>query len=512
MRGALTSLDTATVAVGQAWAAALSPLTAGDEDVSLLLRQMDDGGLLTLLDSVTALGRRVDALTAAVAAEVAGRSPLGSREDSLAHRKGFASPGRLVAASSGGTVGRAAVLAAVGRGTATRQSLQGEVLPALHPHLAAVVRDGAVSVEAAHLIITMLNRVAGVVAVEELDRVERVLTEHATWFPLDLLVKLVAETEALLNPDGVAPREEVLRQGRSLVVKEDKSGRIVLKGAFDPETGAPIKAALDAIVERALRAARGHNHPGESDPTGDDDDSTEGGNDAAPGRDNAAGRVGAARPVMDEMRSVAQIRADGLADIARHVLGCEDRVPGLPVTTVVVHMDLEDMEDREDREGGRRFATIDGVDQPISAATARRLACAGELIPAVFGGPSLPLDLGRVARLFSRAQTLALWGRDGGCASCGQTTFVEAHHIHPWEKGGRTDLCNGVLLCSRCHHRVHRHDWGITIDPGCRVWFIPPAWVDPDRRPRPGVQRQSLREKDRHTHDEPPDETDPLWT
>lgn len=192
----------------------------------------------------------------------------------------------------------------------------------------------------------------------------------------------------------------------------------------------------------------------------------------------------------------------------------------------MVHMDLEDLQDRF---GGRKLATIDGVDQPISAATARRLACSAELIPAVFGGSSLPLDLGRSARLFSRAQILALWARDRGCASCGQTTFVEAHHATmDWVKGGRTDLRDGVLLCSRCHHRVHRYGWEIRIEadgaggsgagsragangadangagangPGAsgKVWFIPPAFVDPDRRPRPGVQRQSLREKGRRT-------------
>ncbi len=485
MTGPLTSLDAATAAVFEAWARALPPfglLPTGD--VSEMVGQMHSDGLLALLDSVTALGRRVDGLAAALAGEIARRSPLGSRADSLAHLSGFASPAKLVAASSGGAVARASVLASVGRGTARRRSLTGESLPADHPHLAAALASGAVSVEAAHLIMTMLDRLPSTVEHARRDRAEEMLAEHATRFSLADLNVLVARMSGHLDPDGVEPREEILRQGRSLVMTEDRSGRLTLRGVFDPETGAPIKAALDAYVTTAERAARGHNQPGGDDVADGPADGRGAGGDGAP-----------ARPVMREMRSSAQIRADGLADIARHVLACEDRVPGLPVTTVVVRMDVEDLQQRT---GGSRFATIDGVAQPISAATARRLACSAGLLPAVFGGASIPLDLGRSARLFSRAQVLALWERDGGCASCGQTTFVEAHHATvDWIQGGRTDLGNGVLLCSRCHHRVHRHHWEISIDREGVVWFIPPPMIDPDRTPRPGVQRQSLRERTR---------------
>ena len=93
-------------------------------------------------------------------------------------------------------------------------------------------------------------------------------------------------------------------------------------------------------------------------------------------------------------------------------------------------------------------------------------------------------------------------GTGRGCASCGQTLFVEAHHIDEHANGGRTDLCKGVLLCSRCHHRVHRHEWEIRIDTAGRVWFIPPPGIDPDRRPRPGVARQTLWERNRHKRDD----------
>lgn len=143
-------------------------------------------------------------------------------------------------------------------------------------------------------------------------------------------------------------------------------------------------------------------------------------------------------------------------------------------------------------------AVLARVAAEISAAAARRLAVDAELIPAVLGGESLPLDFGRTRRLFSRAQRIALAERDGGCAACGRNVaYVDAHHIDWWKRDrGRTDLRNGVLLCSHCHHLMHREGWRIRADRRS-VWFIPPPHVDPDQRPRPGGRaRFELRAED----------------
>ncbi|MBL8776698.1 MAG: HNH endonuclease, partial [Acidimicrobiales bacterium] len=77
------------------------------------------------------------------------------------------------------------------------------------------------------------------------------------------------------------------------------------------------------------------------------------------------------------------------------------------------------------------------------------------------------LDLGRRQRLFSRSQRRALAHRDHGCVFPGcdrPAHFCDAHHIHPWEDGGLTDLINAVLLCRRHHTLVH-HGWDLTRDP-----------------------------------------------
>jgi hypothetical protein len=131
-----------------------------------------------------------------------------------------------------------------------------------------------------------------------------------------------------------------------------------------------------------------------------------------------------------------------------------DRMPlhGGDATTVLVTIDLETLRSR--------LAGVGMVgEEPISAGQARRLACTASIIPVVLGGASVPLDLGRAYRLFSSYQRKAMAVRDRRCRAEGCTVpaaWCEAHHAtNPWIRGGRTDLADGVLLCSWHHHRAH---------------------------------------------------------
>lgn len=125
---------------------------------------------------------------------------------------------------------------------------------------------------------------------------------------------------------------------------------------------------------------------------------------------------------------------------------------GGDATTVIVTIDFTALTD----DLGAGF--VDG-DQPITADHARRLACTAGIIPAVLGGDSEILDLGRSRRLFSRAQRKAMAVRDRTCRAEGceiPAAWCEAHHAAaPWSQGGNTDLADGLLLCSWHHHRAH---------------------------------------------------------
>ncbi|GAB2979406.1 hypothetical protein GCM10027076_16490 [Nocardioides montaniterrae] len=128
---------------------------------------------------------------------------------------------------------------------------------------------------------------------------------------------------------------------------------------------------------------------------------------------------------------------------------------GGDTTTVVVTISLDAL--RSELATGTINGSLDG-DLRITASEARRLACTAKIIPVVLGGKGEILDLGRARRLYSPAQHKALRLRDKQCRAEGcsiPATWCEAHHSHPWSAGGKTDLADGVLLCSHHHHVVH---------------------------------------------------------
>ncbi len=462
MTNPLAPLEQSLDAVRAAWAGALPAFNAVDGDVQGQIEQMSNSGVVAVTDAIAQLRRDADAMLVRLAAAVSQRSSSEFGVDGLAKQQGFHNPIRLVAAATGGTTGEAAKLIGVGESTRSRSSFTGERLPAMHPAVADALEHGRISVDAAAVITGMLDRVWARVDRELAMRYEAELVQYAARNTLALVVRAVKNAEARLDQDGIEPRDEQLRQDRSLTIREDRHGMLHLNARLDPVTAAPVKAVLEAMVTDALHRAR------------DTDDDCQGVAADGNGQTNAGA-------VVAETRSIPQMQADALAELARHCLGCSDAPAPAVKTTVIVRMDLETLK------SGLGVAQIDGIDQPISGATARRMAADAELIPVVLGGRSVPLDLGRSVRLFSRAQRLALAERDGGCASCGQNiSYVDAHHIRWWERDtGPTDLSNGVLLCSFCHHRIHREGWQINATDS-EVWFIPPAHVDPDQKPRLG--------------------------
>ncbi|HEY3409371.1 MAG TPA: DUF222 domain-containing protein, partial [Propionicimonas sp.] len=129
----------------------------------------------------------------------------------------------------------------------------------------------------------------------------------------------------------------------------------------------------------------------------------------------------------------------------------------------------------------------------IDPGTTRRLLCDADLMPAVLGGPSEILDVGRSQRLATPTLRAALELRDGGCVFPGCTTPArdcDAHHITPWWTGGPTALSNLALLCAHHHGTIEpSHDpdadrWNVQLRHDGVPEIIPPLRVDPNQRPR----------------------------
>jgi len=118
---------------------------------------------------------------------------------------------------------------------------------------------------------------------------------------------------------------------------------------------------------------------------------------------------------------------------------------------LLIHLDHDRLRD------GLGAARLD-TGQRLSVGATRRLACNAGLIPAVLGGDSEILDLGRTRRLHTTSQRRALSIHHESCAAEGcQRPFAwcDIHHPHPWADGGETNLANAIPLCGHHHRRAH---------------------------------------------------------
>lgn len=417
------------------------------------LEGMPGPQLAALGDALGVLLRLTGAAVSQVASEVDRQSRPELGADSFAKQQGHPNARSFLATTLGTSNGEAAKFVQVGVATAPRLMITGEELPALHPHVGEALSNGTIGKDAAGAIIHMLDDVAPRVHPDELDKAEQILADEAARLSLDQLRGLLTRAEAHLDPDGVEPKEEELRAQTSVSVRQDRTGMIVITAKVDPERGAPIVSVLEAMVAQELSAQR--------------DDK---------------GRSGL------PPRPIQQMQADALVAVFEHYIGCDHKDMPLPGATVVIRVEAKDLQN------GTGFGLIDGIDQPVCIQTVRRMAGGGSLVGWIMSEGREVLDWGRQKRLFTPPQKMLLAERDGGCAGCGAPPGrCKAHHIRWWSRGGRTDIDNGVLLCSSCHHRIHDNGWDIRVEGtgiGARVWLIPPAAVDPSRTPRPAIRRR----------------------
>ena len=126
---------------------------------------------------------------------------------------------------------------------------------------------------------------------------------------------------------------------------------------------------------------------------------------------------------------------------------------------------------------------------PVSPDAVSRLACNAVVQPVVLDDQGVPLRVGRRRRTATDAQWLAVRAIYRSCAwhSCDRPlSWCQLHHVHEWEHGGPTDLCNLVPLCSEHHHAVHEGGWTLKLWTDRRLDMLDPqgavqATSHPDR-------------------------------
>jgi hypothetical protein len=385
-----------------------------------------DDELRNTLAGLQDIATRVTAVMAALAREASGRD--------LPSRDGAAS-----------TVSWLRDLLRINPSDAGRIVALGAVITA-RPALAAAIGSGAANPAQALTIGRVLDDVPSDDPAT-VDKVETILLDHATRFEPAILARLGVRVLAHVNPDLADQklREKLeretrsARQRRGLTLSSDGLGRTRLSGVLDAEGAAVVAAAIEPL----------------------------------------------ARPVRDDNgldpRTAATRRADALVEVCRLAMASGELPDngGLP-PQLNVTVDFDALA-REVAVGQSDAGAC------LAPSVVRRLACDAQVLPVVLDGVGVPIDIGRARRTYTGAARSAVVLRDGGCAFPGcdrPSRWTEIHHITFWANGGPTDRDNGVALCSFHHRRIHHGDWQVRMGSDKRPEFIPPAHIDPGRRPR----------------------------
>lgn len=420
-------------------------------------RRLTDEELCAFVSDVESAGRLVDAARVLAAAEVEERSRFELGSAGLAYRLGHRRGVHLVEQLTRVPQVEAARRIRLGSAIAPQSGLGGSIVPPAFKHVASAVAEGAVGADAATTVVRCLTQAArnGADPVN-VEAAERALTDEARRVTADEVAIMARVWRDALDPDGTEPREEALRQQRSFVLSAERNGVVPFHGVASPVEAAELKALLSESMAP----------------------------DAAPrflsDEDLARGSETITTPEGDVVTHVRDPRSreQRQFDVLMGVLRAGVRSTGMGSTaTVLAVVSLDALE------SGRGVGWLDGVSEPVSAATIGELACDSGFRRVVLGLHGEILDLGRTERYFSSAQRLALAARDGGCVwpQCtAPPSWCHAHHVEEWSQGGATDIGNGALLCSAHHHMLHASEFTMRMIDG-RPHLLAPPWLDPGR-------------------------------
>ncbi|WP_084130740.1 DUF222 domain-containing protein [Demequina sp. NBRC 110055] len=315
-------------------------------DVSALSRDE----FLEQLEAAATLEKIAGAFSARYAADVKRRSAPEEPGGGFARREGHGNAGNMISTFTGGSVARA--MSAMEAGDAFTPVPVPVVEPELlskagaagdrgpvpapapppapvtrpkYPLVAAAQTAGAMSIETAAVIVEGLNLLRDRVEPDYLDSVEAAFVEKSAGLSVHQMKRVVSRAIAKVDQKDLVKRERRHHEERYFWWKQDVSGMVTFHGKLDAVTAAPIITVIEQLATRDVRKqSRDEQAPG------------------------------------DDKRTVGQIRADALHELARHALGCGKMHKSGVRTSVVVRVDKRDLE----RQTG--LATIDGIETPVS--------------------------------------------------------------------------------------------------------------------------------------------------
>jgi len=232
----------------------------------------------------------------------------------------------------------------------------------------------------------------------------------------DELIRRIDDEVSRIRDDLTLHREDRQLRSNFLAIQGRLDGSASIYGEADAQSTASIVAALDAVAERPVNS--------------DDPD--------APSR---------ASQHFDALLAICEASLNGNDGSTR------------PRPRLIATLDLNSSDPAQ------ILWNLPGRAPRISHTATEQLLCDADIQTVIFRG-ARPVSVTTERTDITPAMRTALIARDGGCRFPGcsaPAAWTDAHHVSPQNQHGPTLIDNLVLLCRRCHRRIHRSRWRIEL-------------------------------------------------
>ncbi|WP_346036484.1 HNH endonuclease signature motif containing protein [Brevibacterium picturae] len=407
-------------------------------------------------------------------------------------------------------------------------NFSGQPVGSKFPVVSEALRNGSLSSTQASTIIGCLKGLPLRVGQDEQLKAERILVEKAPAVRVKDIQQLFNEILGWLDPDGEFPDEATKRDDLSVSLRQRKDGTWVLRGILDPVTGGIMSGHLTSRIKAEDKETSTTEKDGEKVT----DTATSAGalaTDSTSAADQEV--VDVFRQVLQGERSDAVdpsvnlgvvLQPNGGSDDAKkasaegdqdvpHGYGVREdgslvamagrqpsvknkiyerfatmigriemkRVMAGSPFALVVTAKAEDL-----AKGSGRAVTDAEAAFPMQTASYEGLN--GSVFFHLMGEKTKTMELATERRFATSKQLAIISSRDQGCTFPGCDTppgWCDAHHIVPWANEGTTDVNNLTLACGSHHHLIDDTDWHTVMLKDGRPAWVPPASIDPARRP-----------------------------
>jgi hypothetical protein len=255
----------------------------------------------------------------------------------------------------------------------------------------------------------------------QIDELVRAAADHLTRMDPDELLARVDDAVSGLRADLALAREDRQIERGFLAIQGRFDGSATFYGEADAQSTATLLEALDAHAERPVAA--------------DEDD--------APSRGEQH---------LDALIAMCEESLNG---------GHTERTRPRLIATI----DVDALRRDAHAEGARVLWSLAGRTPRLTPLATEALICDSTVVPVIFEGAQ-PIAVGDASAPISSKVRSALIARDGGCRFPGcraPVSWCDAHHIRARVHEGPTVIENLILLCRRCHRRIHRYRWRINL-------------------------------------------------